>query len=154
MIWAILFGLLIAIAVVSVIFMYYVAMVMLGIIAIVYIVTFVALNNLLGDDQQVYSIFGTMILGTAILWVLARITGMSEGKQKAIEKNYPDKNLNDLCPCGSGKRFENCHGIEKIQTSTETRALPTYKRRTYICPCGSGKEYSTCHGSSRKKLLG
>ena len=154
MLLVIIIGLLIGIAALSVVVMYYMAMVMLGIVAIVYAATFAGLDNILGADQLAYSILGTMILGTAILWALARITVFSEGKQHTIEKTCTNETLNDRCPCGSGKQFKNCHGIEHVQIPTQTYELPTQRRRVYLCPCGSGKEYSNCHGPSRQQLPG
>lgn len=35
----------------------------------------------------------------------------SERKSQPIKRNAPKVGRNDLCPCGSGKKYKNCHGV-------------------------------------------
>lgn len=35
----------------------------------------------------------------------------SERKAQPVKRNAPKVGRNDLCPCGSGKKYKNCHGI-------------------------------------------
>ncbi len=33
--------------------------------------------------------------------------------RKSSDDPYAEVGRNDLCPCGSGKKFKNCHGINR-----------------------------------------
>jgi uncharacterized protein YecA (UPF0149 family) len=44
----------------------------------------------------------------------AQHAGASEEQLKAartVRKETPKIGRNDLCPCGSGKKFKQCHGV-------------------------------------------
>ncbi len=112
MLIATIIALLVGVAVLTFIVIKFMLMVMLAIIGAVYFMTFLSLSSLLGTDQIALSILGTMVIGTGILWVLARITGISESS--TIYDRPPPRTSSTpdaLCPCGSGKRFKNCHGL-------------------------------------------
>ena len=36
------------------------------------------------------------------------------GKQQTIQRSTPKVRPNDPCPCGSGKKYKRCHGLEEI----------------------------------------
>ncbi|WIO74863.1 preprotein translocase subunit SecA [Porticoccaceae bacterium LTM1] len=70
----------------------------------------------------------------------------------AIEEPQPQAQLpqdigrNDPCPCGSGKKFKQCHGkLETAAAEPFVRDFPKVGRND-DCPCGSGKKYKQCHG--------
>lgn len=136
MIFAIITAVLIGFAVFAFIVVKMMLILMLTIVCVVYFVTYLGLDNLLGSDQMAFSIFGTIIIGTAILWVLARITGVAEGKQHAVVQHHIHGSSDVPCPCGSGRIFRNCHGSQDTSQGLKTRP----------CPCGSGKRFENCHG--------
>ncbi len=41
-----------------------------------------------------------------------------KGKGTELRKDTPDVGRNDLCPCGSGKKYKNCHGRPGMATAT------------------------------------
>lgn len=85
-----------------------------SIIGGVYALTFIALSAILGDNNLAATIPGTALIGTLILWFIARQTkaignvGENDKFDKSLSGNATVKKP---CPCGSGKRFENCHGL-------------------------------------------
>ncbi len=50
---------------------------------------------------------------------------------------------NEVCPCGSGRKFKQCHGALQAD---ESDPFPTVGRND-LCPCGSGQKYKHCHGA-------
>jgi preprotein translocase subunit SecA len=50
---------------------------------------------------------------------------------------------NEVCPCGSGRKFKQCHGALQAD---ESDPFPTVGRND-VCPCGSGQKYKHCHGA-------
>ncbi|HEX2585348.1 MAG TPA: SEC-C metal-binding domain-containing protein, partial [Steroidobacteraceae bacterium] len=54
---------------------------------------------------------------------------------------------NELCPCGSGKKFKNCHGALEDGERVAAIASSDGVGRNDPCPCGSGKKYKHCHGN-------
>ena len=40
-----------------------------------------------------------------------------KGKGTELRKDSPDVGRNDLCPCGSGKKYKNCHGRPGMATA-------------------------------------
>jgi preprotein translocase subunit SecA len=38
----------------------------------------------------------------------------SEGPRKPIINKQPKVGRNDVCPCGSGKKYKRCHGAGKV----------------------------------------
>lgn len=50
----------------------------------------------------------------------------------------PKVGRNEPCPCGSGKKYKQCHGNLALQGDIG---------RNEPCPCGSGKKYKQCHGA-------
>ncbi|MEO6796892.1 MAG: SEC-C metal-binding domain-containing protein [Candidatus Dormibacter sp.] len=40
----------------------------------------------------------------------ASISGARAPFQRPVSFNFAGVGRNDICPCGSGKRFKNCHG--------------------------------------------
>jgi preprotein translocase subunit SecA len=50
---------------------------------------------------------------------------------------------NEACPCGSGRKFKQCHGALQAD---ESDPFPTVGRND-PCPCGSGQKYKHCHGA-------
>ncbi|MHB8148174.1 MAG: SEC-C metal-binding domain-containing protein, partial [Vulcanimicrobiaceae bacterium] len=39
-------------------------------------------------------------------------TNLGDGEpQKPVHRDQPKVGRNDLCPCGSGKKFKKCHGV-------------------------------------------
>lgn len=79
-------------------------------------------------------------------------------EQNHAKKNWDSVGRNDLCPCGSGKKFKNCHG--RIEPSVTEELAPAVLKsvtdsckdkyegvgRNDLCPCGSGKKFKHCHG--------
>ena len=39
------------------------------------------------------------------------------GKGTELRKDTPDVGRNDPCPCGSGKKYKNCHGRPGMATA-------------------------------------
>jgi preprotein translocase subunit SecA len=37
--------------------------------------------------------------------------GEEEGKVKTVVRDQPKVGRNEPCPCGSGKKYKKCHGI-------------------------------------------
>lgn len=71
------------------------------------------------------------------------------------------KNPEQLCPCGSGKLFKDCHGsvVVQVQTLSPVASVQRPVKRAnsinnaeyqvksgFLCPCGSGRLYKDCHG--------
>ena len=54
---------------------------------------------------------------------------------------------NEPCPCGSGKKFKNCHGALEDGERVAAVAASEGVGRNDPCPCGSGKKYKHCHGN-------
>ena len=54
---------------------------------------------------------------------------------------------NEPCPCGSGKKFKNCHGALEDGERVAAIAASEGVGRNDPCPCGSGKKYKHCHGN-------
>jgi preprotein translocase subunit SecA len=50
----------------------------------------------------------------------------------------PKVGRNEPCPCGSGKKYKQCHGNLALQGDIG---------RNEPCPCGSGKKFKHCHGA-------
>jgi len=42
-----------------------------------------------------------------------------EAKKKPVTRNMPKVGRNDPCPCGSGKKFKKCHGVQEEASATE-----------------------------------
>jgi preprotein translocase subunit SecA len=40
----------------------------------------------------------------------AAAEGVSQQKQETIRRSDPKVGRNDICPCGSGKKYKHCHG--------------------------------------------
>jgi preprotein translocase subunit SecA len=36
------------------------------------------------------------------------------GKQQTVQRTGPKVRPNDPCPCGSGKKYKRCHGLEEM----------------------------------------
>lgn len=85
----------------------------------------------------------------------------SESCNKFKEINWKRVGRNDLCPCGSGKKFKECHGRIAPDANNDELTLRTLcpqknedidkekwgsVGRNDLCPCGSGKKYKNCHG--------
>jgi len=52
----------------------------------------------------------------------------------------PKIGRNEPCPCGSGKKYKQCHGNLALQGDIG---------RNQPCPCGSGMKFKHCHGALR-----
>jgi len=61
-----------------------------------------------------------------------------------FQRAQPKVGRNDVCPCGSGKKFKYCHG--QLDASASATAQADEIGRNDPCPCGSGKKYKHCHG--------
>jgi SEC-C motif len=48
--------------------------------------------------------------------VLKTITRILKGKERV---DFSGANRNDLCPCGSGKKFKNCHYDQEMSRRRE-----------------------------------
>ncbi len=55
-----------------------------------------------------------------------------------FERSDPKVGRNDPCPCGSGKKYKQCHGNLALQGDIG---------RNEPCPCGSGTKFKHCHGA-------
>ncbi len=55
-----------------------------------------------------------------------------------FERSNPKVGRNDMCPCGSGKKYKQCHGNLALQGDIG---------RNEPCPCGSGVKFKHCHGA-------
>ena len=66
-----------------------------------------------------------------------------EPAQAPFHRAMPKVGRNDPCPCGSGKKYKQCHG----QLAADDVPFPTDIGRNDPCPCGSGKKYKQCHGA-------
>ncbi|MES1190536.1 MAG: preprotein translocase subunit SecA [Steroidobacter sp.] len=53
---------------------------------------------------------------------------------------------NEPCPCGSGKKYKNCHGALEDGERVAAVVASEGVGRNDPCPCGSGKKYKHCHG--------
>jgi preprotein translocase subunit SecA len=42
----------------------------------------------------------------------AAAAGEDSGKPRTVVSDHPKVGRNDPCPCGSGKKFKKCHGVE------------------------------------------
>ena len=62
------------------------------------------------------------------------------GFQGRNKRNIPAPKIgrNDVCPCGSGKKYKQCHGNLALQGDIG---------RNEPCPCGSGTKFKHCHGA-------
>ncbi len=56
-----------------------------------------------------------------------------KGKGTELRKDSPDVGRNDLCPCGSGKKYKNCHGRPGMATAAVGNGQATQ-------PAKSGKK--------------
>ncbi len=45
-----------------------------------------------------------------------------KGKGTEVRKDSPDVGRNDPCPCGSGRKYKNCHGRPGMSAPTATAA--------------------------------
>ena len=54
---------------------------------------------------------------------------------------------NEPCPCGSGKKFKNCHGALEEGDRVAAVVASEVVGRNDPCPCGSGKKFKHCHGN-------
>ena len=63
------------------------------------------------------------------------------GSQVPFQRALPKVGRNEPCPCGSGKKFKQCHGA----LGTDGEMAPDVGRNE-PCPCGSGRKYKHCHG--------
>ena len=64
------------------------------------------------------------------------IEGLREYEAEILYFAQQSVGRNELCPCGKGKKFKNCHFYE---VAVLKRAL------NRLCPCGSRKKYQNCH---------
>jgi preprotein translocase subunit SecA len=64
-----------------------------------------------------------------------------------FQRTQPKVGRNDVCPCGSGKKFKHCHGQLDANASVTALAPTTDIGRNDLCPCGSGRKYKHCHGA-------
>jgi uncharacterized protein YecA (UPF0149 family) len=60
-----------------------------------------------------------------------------------FQRALPKVGRNDPCPCGSGRKYKQCHGQ---LTADDTPAFAPDIGRNDPCPCGSGQKYKHCHG--------
>jgi preprotein translocase subunit SecA len=44
--------------------------------------------------------------------VTAAAAGTEDGKPRTVVSDHPKIGRNDVCPCGSGKKYKKCHGVE------------------------------------------
>ena len=65
------------------------------------------------------------------------------GAQAPFQRALPKVGRNDPCPCGSGRKFKQCHG----QLPGDEPAYAPEIGRNDACPCGSGRKYKHCHGA-------
>ncbi|MDM3871762.1 preprotein translocase subunit SecA [Porticoccus sp. W117] len=68
-----------------------------------------------------------------------------EQQQQQPQQAPPGVGRNDPCPCGSGKKFKQCHGKLEGAAQPFVREMPKVGRND-PCPCGSGKKFKQCHG--------
>jgi preprotein translocase subunit SecA len=59
-----------------------------------------------------------------------------------FQRALPKIGRNDPCPCGSGRKYKQCHG----QLAGDEPAFAPDIGRNDPCPCGSGQKYKHCHG--------
>ena len=64
-----------------------------------------------------------------------------------FQRAQPKVGRNDVCPCGSGKKFKHCHGQLDGDASAAALVPTTDIGRNDLCPCGSGRKYKHCHGA-------
>ncbi|MCX7056005.1 MAG: SEC-C metal-binding domain-containing protein, partial [Proteobacteria bacterium] len=69
--------------------------------------------------------------------------GSADSAQAPFHRALPKVGRNEPCPCGSGKKYKQCHG----QLAADEPQFPTDIGRNDPCPCGSGQKYKHCHGS-------
>jgi hypothetical protein len=111
MLIAIIIGTIVGILVITFIIMKIILIFMLAVVCLVYFLTYLGLDSIFGPDKIAYSIFGTMLIGSLIIWLLSRLAGMSEDKKVYVKSNENQASPNSVCPCGSGKTFSKCHGL-------------------------------------------
>ena len=68
-----------------------------------------------------------------------------EAQQQQPQQAPPGVGRNDPCPCGSGKKYKQCHGKLEGAAQPFVRDMPKVGRNN-PCPCGSGKKFKQCHG--------
>jgi preprotein translocase subunit SecA len=69
----------------------------------------------------------------------AELTAQDEAPMMVpFERSDPKVGRNDPCPCGSGKKYKQCHGNLALQGDIG---------RNEPCPCGSGTKFKHCHGA-------
>jgi len=69
-------------------------------------------------------------------------SGFDAGAHAPFQRALPKIGRNDPCPCGSGRKFKQCHG----QLAGDEPAFAPEIGRNDPCPCGSGQKYKHCHG--------
>jgi preprotein translocase subunit SecA len=68
-----------------------------------------------------------------------------QGKGTEVRKDTPDVGRNDPCPCGSGKKYKNCHGRPQpgsaaVPAATATAAAPQGQGAAYKKPVGKSNK--------------
>jgi hypothetical protein len=103
----------------------FIKLMILGLVVagIVYGVTYVALDNLMGPERMAFSIFGAMIIGTLILWLISKAMEASSNRQVVSSQTQGNLTLNGSCPCGSGKPFKYCCYENRAHSSTSVNVV-------------------------------
>jgi preprotein translocase subunit SecA len=70
-----------------------------------------------------------------------------KGKGTEVRKDTPDVGRNDPCPCGSGKKYKNCHGRPQAAAVGNGQAAQGQPRGSAGQPAKSGKK----HPQQKKK---
>ncbi len=59
-----------------------------------------------------------------------------KGKGTELRKDAPDVGRNDPCPCGSGKKYKNCHGRPQVGVAAGGNGAPAAQQQ----PARNGKK--------------
>jgi hypothetical protein len=65
-----------------------------------------------------------------------QVVKREQGKGVELRRDVPKVGRNDLCPCGSGKKYKHCHMKEDTAASTSTST----NGRPSGTPTSSGKK--------------
>jgi len=103
-------------AFISFLIMKFIILVALAMIAGLYFCIFLCLNFILGKEFIGASIFGSLVIGTIILWLYSKYKEENSNTQNMSQNIYLQNNKSDpSCPCGSGRTFSQCHGRRNIK---------------------------------------